>query len=59
LTESLGATVALNASALSDSLATSSAGREVWEVILCVILVLLFAEIGLQQRFNQRAPSSK
>ena len=59
LSKSIGATLVSNAGGLSDSLTATHSGREVWDFILWVILFFLFAEIGLQQRFNPKAASSK
>jgi hypothetical protein len=59
LSKSIGATLVSNADRLADSLAASHLGREVWNVVLWMILFCLFAEIGLQQRFNPKATRSK
>ena len=59
LSKSIGATLVSNAGGLSDSLASTHSGREVWNLVLWVILFCLFAEIGLQQRFTPKAARSK
>lgn len=59
LSKSIGATLASKAGGLSDSLADSNSGREVWDLFLWIVLFFLFAEIGLQQRFTPKAASSK
>ena len=59
LSKSIDATLVSNAGGLSDSLASTHSGREVWNLVLWVILFCLFAEIGLQQRFTPKAARSK
>ena len=59
LSKKIGADLVLNADALRDSIASTQFGRELWHPLLLVLLVFLFAEIALQQRFNPRAPARK
>lgn len=59
LSKSIGATLVSNPGGLSDSLATMHSGREVWDLVLWVILFCLFAEIGLQQRFTPKAARAR
>ena len=59
LSKKIGADLVLNADALRDSIASTQFGRELWRPLLLVLLVFLFAEIALQQRFNPRAPARK
>jgi hypothetical protein len=59
LSKKIGADLVLNADALRDSIASTQFGRELWRPLLLVLLIFLFAEIALQQRFNPRAPARK
>ncbi len=59
LSKKIGADLVVNADALRESIASTQFGRELWRPLLLVLLVFLFAEIALQQRFNPRAPARK
>jgi hypothetical protein len=59
LSKKIGADLVRNMDDLIDSIASTQKGRELWRPLLLVLLVFLFAEIALQQRFNPRASAPK
>lgn len=59
LSKKIGADLVVDADALGNSIASTQIGRELWRPILFLLLLFLFAEILLQQRFNPRVPDRK
>jgi hypothetical protein len=59
LSKKIGADLVVDADALGNSIASTQIGRELWRPLLFLLLLFLFAEILLQQRFNPRVPDRK